>query len=256
MEKLMEGRDAWHKSGMKGKGRESQRNNERLKYKFIVKYVEGMHPEIFADAVKFHAKTEKINPGVSDLTKTIMFMSTVTPGEPIPRYYGRRNLRRQQQPPEPEMVLNIPLLKTGELAALSEPAPVPEQVPLPVCEPAPVPEQVPLPVCEPAPVPEQVPLPVPEQVPLPVCEPAPVPEQVPLPVCEPLPLCEPNLLSPEVYKSLFDEIQRDPEMATIFNSIVGNEDVGNDSLNNYESDDDEINKFVWSDIMVQEMDLF
>ena len=255
MEKLMQGRDAWYKSGMKGKGRESQRNNERLKYKFIVKYVEGIHPEIFADAVKFYDKTEKINPGVSDLTKTTIFMSTVTPGEPIPRYYGRRKLRRQQ-PPEPEMVLNIPLLKSGELAALSEPAPVPEQVPLPECEPAPVPEQVPLPECEPVPVPEQVPLPVcepvpvPEQVPLPVCEPVPVPEQVPLP------LCEPNLLSPEVYKSLFDEIQRDPEMATIFNSIVGNEDVGNDSLNIYESDNDEINKFVWDDIVVQEMDLF
>ena len=238
----MKGRDEWHKSGKKGKGRESQRNNERLYYKFIVKYLEGMHPEIFANAVKFYTKTEKINPGVSDLTKTTMFMSTVTPGKPIPRYYGNRKLRRQQ-PPEPKMVLNIPLLKTGELAALSEPVPVPEQVPLPACEPVPVPEQVPLPACEP--------VPVPEQVPLPACEPVPVPEQVPLPACEPLPPCEPNLLPPEVYESLFEEIQRDPEMAAIFNNIVGNEDVGN----NFEQDDDEINNFVWNDIVVQEMDL-
>ena len=221
----MKGRDEWHKTRAKGKGRESQRNTERLYYKFIAMYVQGKHPEIFDNAVKLHTETVKLNPGVFDLTKTTTFMAAVTPGKPIPRYYRNRKLCQQQQEqiPESEMVLKIPLLQSTELTELSKP--VPEQEPVPVPEP-----ELKIPILQSTELTELS---------------KPVPEQ------EPVPVPEPELLPPEVYESLFNEIQSDPEMAAIFNGICNE-----DAWNNFGPDDnDGMNNSVWNDIRVQEMDL-
>ena len=94
------------------RGREAKRNDERLYFKFIVKYFEELHPDLFAKATNLHKETKKLNPNVKDLTKTARFMTAVTPNIPVPRYYYNRLLKTdiaQQLQRGPRMVLQIPL---------------------------------------------------------------------------------------------------------------------------------------------------
>ena len=234
-----------------GKSRQSRANDERLYFRFIGKYVEGLHPTIFADAVAFHKETKQKNPGVNDCTKTIEFMSRVMPNTPIPRHYYRRKNRPQTQ----EIMLQIPLLTNEqaltimtttalpELQPVSEPLPLPELQPVsdplplpelqPVSEPLPLPELQP--VSEPLPLPELQPLPLPELQP--VSEPLPLPELQP--VSEPLPLPE---LPPEIYNELLKEIQLDPQLSQIFNDFQ-EDDVGMDNM-------------VWEDITEHNVQMF
>ena len=94
-------------------GREAKRNEERLHYKFLVKYFEHLHQDLYDEAVNLYEETKKINPNVKDLTKTAHFMTTVMPSTPVPRYYYTRKLKRDtpQHIVErgPRMVLQIPL---------------------------------------------------------------------------------------------------------------------------------------------------
>ena len=69
MDNFRKGRDAWRKGELTTRGREAKRNDERLYFKFVVKYIEGLHPEIFTKAVELHKEIKENNPGVSDLTK-------------------------------------------------------------------------------------------------------------------------------------------------------------------------------------------
>ena len=112
-------------------GREARRNNERLFYKFIVKYFENLHKDVYDEAMKLYEETKKYNPNVKDLTKTTQFMAVVTPDTPVPRYYTHRMLKSditRQIQGGPRMVLNIPLHKQQQQP--SQPLPVPPQ-PLP-----------------------------------------------------------------------------------------------------------------------------
>ena len=256
-------RNRRRKGALIEKSRESKRNDERLYFKFIAKYVEGLHPKILADAVALHEEAKINNPWVMDKTKTVQFMSKVTPKAPIPRYYYRRQRQQQQeqqqQEMQQEMLLEIQLLtheQTSVIMTTPSPAPVqdPEQsqdVPLPVPSPAPVqdPEQsqdVPLPVPSPAPVqdPEQS-----QDVPLPVPSPAPVqdPEQsqdVPLPVLSPVSQLDQEalLLPPELYIDMLREIQLDPELSQIFDDIT--------------EDNEGMNETVWNDICAHNAPMF
>ena len=81
-------------------------------------YVEARHHEIYKDAEQLFKQAKRENPGVRDLTKTDTFMREVYPNAPIPRYYLSRKQKTStliQPKPQPQLVLNIPLLPAREL---------------------------------------------------------------------------------------------------------------------------------------------
>ena len=238
------------------RGREAKRNDERLYYKFIVKYIEGVHPEIFAKAVELHKEAKENNPGVNDLTKTTQFMATVTPELPVPRYYKHRNLKNTTHhvrsfPLNDEvknttrsiqeglrMVLQIPLYKHESPPHVPSLPPVTPHVPSlpPVTPHVPSPPPVTPHVRSPPTVTPHVPSP-------PTVTPH-VPSPPPLPITS------------DMYQELLTEIQRDPQMLQILNDFPfgNNDDISDFTFGN---DDECISDLVWDDIssLETEMDL-
>ena len=210
------------------KSRESKRNDERLYFKFIAKYVEGLHPKIFADAVALHEETKINNPWVTDKTKTVQFMSKVTPKAPIPRYYYRRQRQQQQeqqqQEMQQEMRLEIQLLsheQTSVIMTTPSPAPVQDPEQSQIFDDITEDNDVPAPVQDP----EQS-----QDVPLPVPSPVSPLDQKAL------------LLPPELYIDMLREIQLDPELSQIFDDIT--------------EDNEGMNEMVWNDICVHNAPMF
>ena len=212
------------------KGREARRNDERLYFKFIVKYFENLHKDLFTEVMNLYKEAKEKNPNVRDLTKTTQFMTAVMPDIPVPRYYNNRHLKvnttqkgyntrylkvntTQQLQEGPQMVLQIPLHKPQSSPSVTVPVPSP-----PVHVPS-------LPVPVPVPVPSP-PVPVPVPVPSP---PVPVPVPVPLP-------SPPLLITDNTYQELLAELQRDPDMLQILNDFP------------FDNDDDDINDLVWDNI--------
>ena len=194
-------------------GREAKRNDERLYYKFLVKYFENLHKDLYAEAMNLYEETKKLNPNVKDLTKTAQFMAVVTPDIPVPRYYHHRQLKAditQQLQRGPRMVLQIPLHKQQP----SPPVPVPPQPSpsAPACIPSPSAA-----ACIPSP-----PVPVPSQ-------PAPVPAQ-------PAPLLMPD----STFQQLLTELLQDPNLEQILNDFPFNKD------------DDDMNPFVQDDVFMMD----
>ena len=184
-------------------GREARRNNERLEYKFIVKYVKNLHNDIYQEAFDLYLKTKKANPNVKDLTKTEQFMSVAMPGIPVPRYYTTRNLR-VNKPTNlvqggPTMVLEIPLEKRGK-----------QQQSAPV-----VSSTQPLLMTEDG-----------------GKQSAPV-----------VPSTQPLLLPEDVYQQLLGELQKDPELEKILNDFqhFNNDFQPTNNNNNAIDDDDDMN---------------
>ena len=191
-------------------GLEARRNNERLEYKFIVKYVKNLHNDIYQEAFNLYLKTKTANPNVKDLTKTEQFMSVAMPGMPVPRYYTTRNLRvnkptnRVNKPTKqvqggPTMVLEIPLEKRGK-----------QQQSAPV---------------------------VPSTQPLLMTEDGGKQQQSP-PV---VPSTQPLLLPEDVYLQLLTELQKDPELEKILNDFNNDFQPAN---NNAIDDDDDMNPLI------------
>ena len=265
MDKAREGLDAWRKGKTTTRGREAKRNQERLHFKFIVNYVKELHPEIFTKAAELYDEVKENNPNVYDLTKTVQFMARVTPGKPIPRYYYQRQTYGQQQQHQQHMVLQIPLLRPDHLPEpqpqLAAPSPQLPEPQLPEPQPqlaAPSPQlpepQLPEPqpqLAAPSPqLPEpQLPEPQPQltapspQLPEPQPQlPGPLPSpqlpepqpQLPEPQSQ-LPEPSPLLLSPDVYMDMLSEIQCDPELDQIFNTLI-------------HDDDDTMNELIWNNI--------
>ena len=229
------------------RGREAIRNDERLYFKFIVKYIEGVHPEIFAKAVELHKEAKEKNPGVNDLTKTTQFMTTVTPELPVPRYYNHRNLKVKNTT---HHVRSFPL--KGEVRnttrSIREGSRMVLQIPLYKYESLP---SVTPPVTPHVPSPPTVTPHVPSPPPVTPHVPSPPPVTPHVPSSPPLPITS------DMYQELLTEIQRDPQMLQILNDFpFGNDDdisdftFGND-------DDDGISDLVWDDIssLETEMDL-
>ena len=211
----------------KKKGREARRNDERLYYKFIVKYMEGLHQDLFKKAVDLYNDAKQSNPNVRDLTKTVQFMTEAMPNTPIPRYYKNRqtnvNKPRLQQP---QMVLRIPLVKLP----VSQPSPQVSHPSPPVSQPSPQVSHPSPPVSQPSP---HLTVPVSSQ-----------PSQLLLP------------LAPDVYQDLLNELQHDPELQQILNDFPDNDET----TNNFVCDDidmsqdpgfvcdESMNSFVWDTI--------
>ena len=226
-------------------GRESRRNDERLYFKFIAKYFEGLHEELFEKAVDlFHDAKEK-NPTVKDLTKTVQFMAAVTPEIPIPRYYKNRQPKVHKKP---QMVLQIQLLGPQELA-MPQPSPLPnpQELAMPQPSPLPNPQELAMPQPSPLPNPQELampqpsPLPNPQELAMPQPSPLPNPQELAMPQPSPLPnpqeLATPfPFLTQSVYNDLVTEIQQDQELQKIL-----------DDFPNI-SDDDIMNDLVWNEV--------
>ena len=150
-------------------GREARRNDERLYFKFITKYFEGLHNDLFKKAEALFNEAKEKNPTVKDLTKTVQFMAGVTPELPIPRYYKNRQIKKANT--TPQMVLQIPLFDVQDLAASTPSVRVPSP-----------PIRVPSP-------PIRVPSP-------PIFQQSTVPVRVPDVDCEPLPLLRERVQRP------------------------------------------------------------
>ena len=104
-------------------GREARRNQERLYFKFIVKYFENLHHDLFQKAVELYQHVKQNNSNVQDLTKTVQFMANVTPEVPIPRYYKTRKVKKTEK----QMMLQIPLINSQEVAVLQTSSPNPQE---------------------------------------------------------------------------------------------------------------------------------
>ena len=229
-------------------GREAKRNNERLEYKFIVKYVKNLHNDIYQEAFDLYLKTKKANPNVKDLTKTEQFMSVAMPGIPVPRYYTTRNLR-VNKPTNlvqggPTMVLEIPLEKRGK-----------QQQSAPV-----VPSTQPLLMTEDGGKQQQSAPVVPSTQPLLMTEDG-GKQQQSAPV---VPSTQPLLLPEDVYQQLLAELQKDPELEKILNDFqsFNNDFQPTNNNNNAIDDDDDMNPLIQCELFTNdeqslvEMDLY
>ena len=235
-------------------GREARRNEERLYYKFISQYFEGLHHDLFEKANALFKEAKEKNATVKDLTKTVQFMSEVTPELPVPRYYKNRPINKPTPPPQ--MALQIQLFDVQDLAALTPSVRVPsppifQQSTVPACVPdvdgdvqdlaastppvrvpsPPIFQQSTVPACVPdvdgdvqdlaASTPSvRVPSPIFQQSTVPVC--------VPDVDCEPLPL-----LTESAYKDLVAEIRKDPELSKILNDFPTFDDDDCETMNNF-----------------------
>ena len=208
-------------------GREAKRNDERLYYKFLVKYFENLHEDIYDEADKLYEETKKLNPKVKDLTKTAQFMDVVTPNIPVPRYYHNRQLKSYTTTTHrglqegPQMVLHIPLHKLPP-----PPAPTADMLSLTI----PVPPQ-------PSPPTTTTTADMPSLT-------IPVPPQPSQPIADmPSPPATPPLLIPEALcEQLLTELLADPNMAQIMNDFPFSEDK-----------DDDMNMFVQADFTMDDI---
>ena len=96
--------------------RDKKRTADRLRDKFIAKYIEGLHGDIYVEAQELYEEARRKNPLRKDLTKTIEFMNAVMPDKPVPAYYYVRPEKQSRKPRKTtatltsDMVLNIPLI--------------------------------------------------------------------------------------------------------------------------------------------------
>ena len=229
MDKFAKARNARGNNNLP-KGREAKRNSERLRYKFIVNYVEGLHPDIYKKAEKLYKETKETNPLVMDLTKTIKFMSAVTPDKKIPRYYYQRARQHERmQVAQRQMVLEIPLFNSEQLPTQT----VAQHHPLPQQTPAESTQQT---------TPEHT---APQQTPAESTQQTTPEHTAPQQTSAESPL----QLSPHVYNVILQEIQKDPEMWRIFEDITVDNEVTNDQIS-YQMDDDFMNDEIWNEVCV------
>ena len=249
-------RDRREKGEIIRKSRQSRNNDERLYFKFISKYIEGLHPLIYEDAVAFHNETKRKNPDVSDCTKTVEFISRVMPNACIPRHY----FRRQKRPQTREMALQVPLLTNEQTLAIMAttttlPAPLPELHTVSEPELHTVSESELHTVSEPelrtVSEPELCTVSEPELRTVSEAELRTVSELQPVSatLTEPLPglssLSDTTPfpeLQPEIFEEMLEEIQQDPQLSQIFNQF-------------YE-DDVCMDDAVWDDISKSNIQMF
>ena len=251
-------------------GREALRNNERLYFKFLNKYFEGLHHDLYEQADALYQQAKKNNPGVKDLTKTIDFMTAVTPELDIPRYYKARQ-RMNVAPTTPErttreMVLRVELVDVQDLHHHTSTAPVlptvsqqePHGSATPVCLPN-IETPVPLPtVSQQEPHGSTAPVSLPNietPVPLPTVsqqEPhgSTAPVSLPNIDYEPLPP-----LSPSTYKDLLFELHNDPELGKIFDEYPSFTNDDREVTNDSECMNEDVWNTINNDITPLEMEL-
>ena len=197
----------------------AKRTVESNHAKFISQYMKSKHPDIYAEAEQVYQSMKERNPGRKDITKTIDFLKFTTPYTTYPVYYYQRRKTTQKNKGDTaqttknirhtmhDMVLNIPLISSQEMAArsdISHPPDITEQPPAIHEQPPTIPEQPPA-IHEHPPAVHEQPPPIHEQ-------PQAIPEQ--------------QLVIPDqLYEDLLQELRQDPDLYRIFNNM---DSPGND----------------------------
>ena len=96
---------------MKRRINDVRRRIENNKYKFISRYIETFHGQIYREAEQSYGIIRQKNPNTKDITKTVEFLLMVTPNKEIPRYYTtKRNKKTLSKDSGKTIQLNIPLM--------------------------------------------------------------------------------------------------------------------------------------------------
>ena len=210
---------------MDRRSRQAQATADKYFYKFISRYVEATHNELYKEALALFEQAKTDNPGVKDLVKTVTYLRKVHPEANIPRYYIRRNLKSKREPNldnSKHMVLNIPLISVKPTCpSPAAPLPPPE---IAMSTPPQLTETV------------QLPLPTAAELPPPEIGMS-TPPQLTETVQLPLPM--------GTYNDLLNELQSDPELANILN------DFPFDSMN--ASANDSVNEFTNDNVLDTDM---
>ena len=187
-------------SAAKRRVRDAEKRDERLHFKFIAEYVECLHKDVYDNAEELFNNIKCLYPNVKDLTKTVEYMRKVMPAKPIPRYYASRKTKENIEGMS-EMVLEIPLLQINTITSspvrtASPPVPTTSS---PVASP---------PVSTASPSVSTAWPPVPT-VSSPVSTPS-----LPVPTASP-----PVPLSENVYQTLLEDLQKDPDLWRLLNDF-------------------------------------
>ena len=203
--------------------RDAKRTVDRLHHKFISKYVEAVHGDIFVEAQEIYESIRRKNPGTKDLTKTVDFMNTALPNTPVPFYYFVKQRKgsktgeskaskatRASSTAMSHMALNIPLISLPLPTATDvEKPPSQSSMPLPSVTDVEIP-----------PSQSSMPLPSVTDVEIPPSQsslPLPSVTDVEKPPSSPL---QPQLDIPaNVYADLLQELRQDPELWKILNDF-------------------------------------
>ena len=105
--------------------RAAKRTLEKNKNKFICKYVEFKHGDVFTEAKEVYERIKRCNPDKKDITKTSEYMNAVMPHKPIPYYYTLQKKPKLTLTPTSAstttMVLHIPLMTSTETLLVTAP---------------------------------------------------------------------------------------------------------------------------------------
>ena len=180
--------------------RDANRTVENNRNKFIVKYIEGIHGDVYVEAQECYEETKRKNPGRKDLTKTVDFMNVVMPYKEIPLYYYTRQKKqksRQRSTSTTTMVLNIPLIPNTEIPSTTTPQPGDDHTETSVQEDQEIPSTT-------------TPQPGDDHTETSVQEDQEIPSTTTLPIPD------------HVYQGLLNEIMQDPDLYQIFNDFNPN----------------------------------
>ena len=161
--------------------RENRREDTRRKRqeRVMCEYIKHTHPTVYEEAYKMYEKLNTMYPGTRDLRKTPYFINVMKGVEK--KSFGMKPSGKNRQ--GQEFTLKIPLMKMETRATTTSSIVVPSSVVVP-----------------------SLPLPVVPSSPLVVPQPSP-----PLPELTPVPS--------DVYQTLLEELQQDPQLYQIFSNF-------------------------------------
>ena len=226
--------------------REAEKRLERLEFKFITEYVKSLHGDIYRKAKELYQNARQLYPNVKDLTKTVEFMSTVTPHKVIPRYYTQRKANDTEKNSTREMVLEIPLLfpnKTTSTPVDTQPTQPSEETyqSAEVSQPT-LPSEETYQSAEVS----QPTLPSEETYQSAEVSQPTLPSEE---TYQPAEVSQPTLLSQETYEELLKELQQDPDLMQILNDFSIDTPPDDMDVFTYNDDDDGMNNDIWPSII-------
>ena len=180
--------------------RDAKRTVENNRNKFIVRYIEGLHGDVYVEAQERYEEIKRKNPGRNDLTKTVDFMSMAMPYKQVPLYYyTRRNKQKshRRSTSTTTMVLNIPLIPNTDIPSAIIPQPGDDDTETSVQEDQEIPSAI-------------IPQPGDDDTETSVQEDQEIPSTTTLPIPD------------RVYEGLLQEIMQDPDLYRIFNDFNPN----------------------------------
>ena len=210
--------------------RDAKRTVENNRNKFIVKYIEGLHGDVYVEAQERYEEIKQKNPGRNDLTKTVDFMNIAMPYKQVPLYYYTRQKKQKKQKSHRRststttMVLNIPLIPNTEIPPAITPQPTDDDTETNVQEDQGIPSAI-------------TPQPSDDDTETNVQEGQEIPSATTLPIPD------------RVYEGLLQEIMQDPDLYQIFNDFnpnpLDNDDTGIQENMEILHEDNDTNTDMW-----------